>query len=62
MRYDYRLVPEYEARFMKALRCALYLTTKKLWVNKFVYGLNYNVVLKVILLLHKIVNKAITAK
>jgi len=36
-------VPEYEARFMELLRYALHLNTKKLKVNKFVFGLNVNI-------------------
>jgi len=36
-----RTIIEYEARFMELLRYAPHLNTKKLKVNKFIYGLNF---------------------
>jgi len=36
-------VPEYEAHFMELLRYAPHLNIEKLRVNKFVYGLHFNI-------------------
>jgi hypothetical protein len=59
-------VPEYEARFMELLRYAPHLNTKKLKVNKFVFGLNFNIRAKVQILmpqsLHDVVQKALIAE
>jgi hypothetical protein len=56
-------VPEYEARFMELLRYAPHLNTEKLKVNKFVFGLNFNIHAKVRILmpqtLHNAVQKAL---
>jgi hypothetical protein len=57
------MVPEYEARFMELLRYAPHLNIKKLKVNKFVFGLNFNIHAKVRILmpqtLHDEVQKAL---
>jgi hypothetical protein len=59
-------VPEYEARFMELLRYAPHLNTEKLKVNKFVFGLNFNIRVKVRILmpqtLHDAVQKALIAE
>ena len=66
LRQGGRSVPEYEAKFMELLRYAPHLSTKKLRVNKFVYGLNFNIREKVRILmprtLHEAVQKAIIAE
>jgi len=36
-------VSEYDVRFMKLLRYAPHMNTEKLKVNKFVFGLNFNI-------------------
>jgi hypothetical protein len=57
------MVPEYEAHFMKLLWYALHLNTKKLKVNRFMFGLNDNLHAKVRILmpqtLHDVVEKAL---
>jgi hypothetical protein len=52
------LVIEYEAIFMKLLRYAPHLNTDKLQVDKFLYGLNYNIIYKVMTLILHIFHKA----
>jgi hypothetical protein len=58
-----RTVPEYEAHFMELLRYAPHLNTKKLKVNRFVFGLNSSLCAKVRILipqtLHDVVQKAL---
>jgi hypothetical protein len=36
-------VLEYEARFMELIRYAPHINNEKLQVNKFIFGLNYNI-------------------
>jgi hypothetical protein len=59
-------VPEYEARFMELLRYAPHMNTEKLKVNKFVFGLNFNIRAKVRILmpqtLHDAVQKTLITK
>jgi hypothetical protein len=59
-------VSEYEARFMELLQYAPHLNTDKLKVNKFVFGLNFNICAKVRILmpqtLHDAFQKALIAK
>jgi hypothetical protein len=59
-------VPEYGARFMELLRYAPHLNTEKLKVNKFVFGLKFNIRVKVRILkpqtLHVAVQKALIAE
>jgi hypothetical protein len=66
LRQGGRTVPEYEARFMELLQYAPYLNTKKLKVNRFVFGLNDNLHAKVRILmpqtLHDVVQKALIAE
>jgi hypothetical protein len=66
LRQGGRTVPEYEARFMELLRYAPHLNTEKLKVNKFVFGLNFNIRVKVRILmpqtLHDVVQKALIAE
>jgi hypothetical protein len=54
---------EYEARFMELLRYAPHLNTEKIKVNKFVFGLNFNICVKVRIImpqtLHDVVQKAL---
>jgi hypothetical protein len=45
------MVPKYEARFMELLTYAPHLSTEKLKVNKFVFGLNFNICAKVRILM-----------
>jgi hypothetical protein len=45
------IVPEYEDIFMELLRYAPLMNTEKLKVNKFVYGLNFNIRAKVRILM-----------
>jgi hypothetical protein len=45
------MVPEYEARFMELLRYAPHLNMEKLKVNKFVIELNFNIHVKVRILM-----------
>jgi hypothetical protein len=56
-------VPEYEARFMELLWYALHLNTEKLKVNRFVFGPNNNLRVKVRILmpqnLHEVFQKAL---
>jgi hypothetical protein len=60
------MVPEYEACFMELLWYALHLNTKKLKVNRFVFGLNDSLRAKVRILmpqtLHDAVQKALIAE
>ena len=60
------MVPEYEARFMKLLQYALHLNTEKLKVNRFVFGLNGSLCVKVRILmpqtLHDTIQKALIAE
>jgi hypothetical protein len=51
LQHGSRTVQEYEARFMELLRCALHMNTEKLKVNKFVFGLNFNIRAKVRILM-----------
>ncbi len=44
-------MPKYEAHFMELLRYALQLNSKKLKVNRFVFGLNGNLHAKVRILM-----------
>jgi hypothetical protein len=66
LRQGGHMVPEYEARFMELLRYAPHLNTEKLKVNKFVFGLNFNIRVKVRILmpqtLHDAVQKALIAE
>jgi hypothetical protein len=66
LRQGGRMVPEYEAHFMELLRYAPHLNTEKLKVNKFVFGLNVNIRVKVRILmpqtLHDAVQKALIAE
>ena len=59
-------MPEYEARFMELLRYAPHLNTKKLKVNRFVFGLNGSLRAEVRILmpqtLHDAVQKALIAE
>jgi hypothetical protein len=63
LRQGSHTVPEYEARYMELLRYAPHLNTEKLKVNKFVFGLNFNIHAKVRILmpqtLHDAVQKAL---
>jgi hypothetical protein len=63
LRQGSHMVPEYEARYMELLRYAPHLNTEKLKVNKFVFGLNFNIRVKVRILmpqtLHDAVQKAL---
>jgi hypothetical protein len=55
-------VPEYQARFMELLRYNSHLNMEKLKVNKFVFGLKFNIHVKVRILmaltLHDEIQKA----
>jgi hypothetical protein len=51
LRQGFRMVPEYEARFMELLRYSPNMNTEKLTVNKFVFNLNFNICVKVRILL-----------
>ena len=66
LRQGGRTVPEYEARFMELLRYAFHLNTKKIKVNRFVFGLNSSLHAKVRILmpqtLHNIVQKSLIAE
>jgi hypothetical protein len=59
-------VLEYEAKFMELLRYGPHLNTEKLKVNKFMFGLNFNIHAKVRILmpkkLHDAVYKALIAE
>jgi hypothetical protein len=63
LRQGIRTVPEYEARFMELLRYVPHLNIEKLKVNKFVFGLKFNIRAKVRILipmkLHNAVQKAL---
>jgi hypothetical protein len=63
LRQGDHMVPEYEAHFMDLLQYAPHLNIKKLKVNKFVFGLNFNIHAKVRILmpqkLHDVVQKAL---
>jgi hypothetical protein len=58
-----RTVPEYEAHVMELLWYAPHLNTKKLKVNRFVFGLNSNICEKVRIMmphtLHDVIQKAL---
>jgi hypothetical protein len=41
------MVHEYEAIFMELLRYAMHLNTENLKVNKFIFVINYNICVKV---------------
>jgi hypothetical protein len=60
------MVPEYEACFMELLWYSLHLNTKKLKVNRFVFGLNESLRAKVRILMpqtfHDVVQKALIAE
>jgi hypothetical protein len=60
------MVPEYEAHFMELLWYALHLNTKKIKVNRFLFGLNDSLCAKVRILmpqtLHDVVQKALIAE
>jgi hypothetical protein len=51
LRHRSHTVPKYEARFMELLRYAPHINTKKLKVNKFLFGLNFNIRAKVRILM-----------
>jgi hypothetical protein len=51
LRQGSRTVPKYEARFMELLRYAPHLNIEKLKVNKFVFDLNFNIHVKVRILM-----------
>jgi hypothetical protein len=59
-------VPEYEAQFMELLRYAPHLNMEKLKVNKFLFNINFNIHVKVRILmpqtLHDAIQKALIAK
>jgi len=59
-------VPEYETRFMELLRYEPHLNMEKLKVNKFLFDLNFNILVKVRILmpqtLQDAVQKALIAK
>jgi hypothetical protein len=63
LRQGDRIVPDYKARFMELLQYAPHLNTKKLKVNKFMFGLNVNIHAKVRILmpqtLHDVFQKAL---
>jgi hypothetical protein len=44
-------VPEYEARFMELLRYVRHLNMEKIKINKFMFGLNFNIHVKVRILM-----------
>jgi hypothetical protein len=52
-------IPEYEAIFMELLRYAPHLNTEKLKVNKFVFGLNYNIRAKVRIMMPQTLHDAV---
>jgi hypothetical protein len=56
-------MPEYEARFMELLRYTPHLNREKLKVNKFMFGLKFNICVKVRIImpqmLHDVVQKAL---
>ena len=66
LRQGGRTVPDYEARFMELLRYAPHLNTKKLKVNRFVFGINDSLHEKVRILmpqtLHDVFQKALIAE
>jgi hypothetical protein len=66
LRQGGHIVPEYEVGFMELLRYAPHLNTEKLKVNKFVFGLKFNIRVKVRILkpqtLHVAVQKALIAE
>jgi hypothetical protein len=59
LRHGGHTMSEYEAIFMELLRYALHLNTEKLKVNKFVFGLNSNIHVKVRILMPKTLHDAI---
>jgi len=60
------MVPKYKAHFMEFLWYAPHLNTKKLKVNRFMFGLNDNICAKFRILmpqtLHDVVKKALIAE
>ena len=60
------MVPKYEAHFVELLWYAPHLNTKKIKVNRFMFGLNDNLHAKVRILmpqnLHDVVQKALIAE
>jgi hypothetical protein len=60
------MVPEYEAHFMELLWYAPHLNTEKIQVNRFVFGLNNSLRVKVRILmpqtLHDAIQKALIAE
>jgi hypothetical protein len=66
LRQGGRTVPEYEAHFMELLWYAPHLNTKKLKVNRFMFGLNDSLCVKVRILmpqtLHDVIQKALIAE
>jgi hypothetical protein len=59
MRQGIHTVPEYEAKFMEILIYAPHLNTKKLKVNKFMFGLNFNIRAKVRILMPQMLHDAV---
>ena len=53
------MVLMYEAHFMELLRYALHFNTKKLKVNRFIFGLNDNIRAKVRILMPQALHDAI---
>jgi hypothetical protein len=52
------MVLEYEARFMELLRYAPHLNMEKLKVNKFVFCLNFNIRMKVRIIMPQMLHDA----
>jgi hypothetical protein len=59
LRQGSHTVPKYEARFMELLRYAPHLNTEKLKVNKFVFDLNFNIHVKVRILMPQTLHDAV---
>jgi hypothetical protein len=59
LRQGIHMVPEYEARFMELLRYFLDMNMKKLNVNKFVFGLNLNIHMKVVILMPQMLHDTV---
>jgi hypothetical protein len=53
------MVSEYEVRFMELLRYAPHMNTEKLKVNKFVFGLNFNIHHKLRILMPQTLHDAV---
>jgi hypothetical protein len=51
LRHNSRSIPKYESRFMELLKYAPHLNTKILRVKKIIYGLNYNIISKDMILI-----------